>query len=196
MVVSWKLQAGEILPGSSVSSLPQSGPSPETERQRIPDGEPQVAREPSLSFSQKKPGADDHGDELPPGALARLGTVRHRAPNSQLALTPDGKEIIAVDTSMYVRRFDVKSGALQVTSRLPESTHHSGNWTYRLSPHGSFVLTLEFSKASEKRLNLWDARSGKLSASLDVGDCFLHGPSGLTFSSDENFVGLAIGIRQ
>jgi RNA polymerase sigma factor (sigma-70 family) len=55
---------------------------------------------------------DQLGDPLPPGALARLGTVRlrHAAPVSFLALTPDGKRVISAAGDRYVRIWDAATG--------------------------------------------------------------------------------------
>src|SRR5262249_38635908 len=37
---------------------------------------------------------DSFGDPLPPGALVRLGTVRHRAANAHVVVTPDGRSVV------------------------------------------------------------------------------------------------------
>ena len=62
---------------------------------------------------------DLHGDPLPENALARLGTLRQRAPDSQIALSADGKEVIAISRNFVIRRFDASTGQLRSTSQLP-----------------------------------------------------------------------------
>src|SRR5262249_1399625 len=88
---------------------------------------------------QAKPAArpDLHGDPLPAGEVNRLGTVRQRAPGAQIAVTADGKEIVAVNSDLVIRSFDAATGELRATARLPRpSAAHL--W---LSPRGSYVLT-------------------------------------------------------
>src|SRR5262249_37652263 len=57
------------------------------------------------------PRLDAHGDPLPPGAIARLGTLRFRAPVevNALAFAPDGKTI-AVSSGNCLFLFDTASG--------------------------------------------------------------------------------------
>jgi WD40 repeat protein len=55
------------------------------------------------------PGVDTNGDPLPPGAIARLGTLRlRRGLNS--ALTGDGKVLITASVEMGIRAWDAVSG--------------------------------------------------------------------------------------
>jgi WD40 repeat protein len=59
----------------------------------------------------RNPLRDTHGDPLPPGAIARLGTLRWRTTTRALSLTfsPDGKRLASTDRH-WVRLWDVASG--------------------------------------------------------------------------------------
>ncbi|HEY7155866.1 MAG TPA: sigma-70 family RNA polymerase sigma factor [Gemmataceae bacterium] len=145
---------------------------------------------PSESGSKEIPASptaarkDVHGDPLPPGALARFGTVRQRAPDSHLAVTADGKEVIAVSGGLTVRRFDARTGELRAVRQLPGATA-SRYWAW-LSPRGTFVLAASISGTGSYNLDLWDLNQRKIRQTLPV-----HTPWGAGFSADERRVAVA-----
>jgi RNA polymerase sigma factor (sigma-70 family) len=126
---------------------------------------------------------DRHGDPLPPGAQARLGTVRQRAPDAHLAVTPDGKEVVAVGPDLTVRRFDALTGELRAVRQLPGGPTY-GTW---LSPHGTFVLAVAWRQGGY-RLELWDLASGERLQELPLEKRL---PSGAAFSADERRAAVA-----
>jgi RNA polymerase sigma factor (sigma-70 family) len=131
---------------------------------------------------------DSHGDPLPTGSLARLGTLRQRAADSHLAVTPDGQEVIAVGPDLTVRRFDAQTGALRLTRQLPRG-RASATW---LSPGGRFVLAIDRAPADAHCLELWDLTQGKCSQALPLADSY---PWGAAFSRDERRVAVADSSR-
>src|SRR5262249_55689112 len=56
------------------------------------------------------PAVDRHGDALPPGALARLGTVRFRCPATSVSYSPDGKLLAAGCADNQIRLLDAATG--------------------------------------------------------------------------------------
>jgi RNA polymerase sigma factor (sigma-70 family) len=131
------------------------------------------------------PRMDLHGDPLPPGALARLGTVRQRAPDSHLAVTADGKEVVAVGDDLIVRRFDARTGALRTVRQLPRTKlFRFQTW---LSPRGTFVLTAEI-RGCDYHWNLWDLEAGKLRQTFPLSG---HFRCGVAFSADERRLAVA-----
>jgi RNA polymerase sigma factor (sigma-70 family) len=87
------------------------------ERNKQRQGESRLAtkaadRPSAQSNAQGRGRTDGHGDPLPPGALARLGTVRFR-PGHQiqaLAYSPDGKTIASGGTGGTIFLWDAASG--------------------------------------------------------------------------------------
>jgi len=132
---------------------------------------------------------DRYGDPLPPGALARLGTVRQRAPDAQLAVTADGKEIVAVGDDRTVRRFDAQTGELRSIRQLPKA---SGVLQYQawLSPRGTYLLT-ETDSEPRYHLALWDLAAGKFRQRLPLSPENNPGICGAAFSADERRVAVA-----
>jgi RNA polymerase sigma factor (sigma-70 family) len=144
---------------------------------------PGESQRPDAPPAAAAPPRDAHGDPLPPGALARLGTVRQRAPDAHLAVTADGKEVVAVGPDLTVRRFDAATGELRAMRQLPTVPTY-GIW---LSPRGTFLLATAYRQGGY-RLELWELASGKRLQELALGD---HDPSGAAFSADERRVAVA-----
>jgi len=85
--------------------------------------------------------ADLRGDPLPEGAVARLGTLRFRAPHciEALAVTPDGA-VAAAFESGDVRAWDVASGRTLRRLKVSEAPTSSSSWkavTSRSRPTGA-----------------------------------------------------------
>src|SRR5262249_29709706 len=74
--------------------------------------EQQKASEPQAKDRGEKQATDRYGDPLPPGALARLGTLRlrHIRGGLSLAFSPDGKRVVSGGDSDTSRLWDVSTG--------------------------------------------------------------------------------------
>ncbi|HEY7154628.1 MAG TPA: sigma-70 family RNA polymerase sigma factor [Gemmataceae bacterium] len=68
----------------------------------------------------KRPRVDRFGDPLPPGAIARMGTMRLRHANgTTAAFAPDGKSLLTCGPDQTIRTWDAASGRLLREQRLP-----------------------------------------------------------------------------
>jgi RNA polymerase sigma factor (sigma-70 family) len=128
---------------------------------------------------------DMHGDPLPAGALARLGTLRQRAPNSQISLTTDGKEIVALSRDLVVRRFDASTGHLESVNRLPVSQGFNGPW---LSSRGTYAVVYPSTVINNSTLELWNLTERQLLWTLPTNGGM---PCHVSFSQDEQRVAIA-----
>jgi RNA polymerase sigma factor (sigma-70 family) len=101
-----------------------------------------------------KPRTDLAGDPLPPDALMRLGTLRHRYVYNEFfwrnPLLPDGKTIVTY-TPSAVRWVDMATGRLKDSCPLPK-----GQSLVRLSPDARFALL-----SDEKTFRVWDLATRK-----------------------------------
>ena len=82
--------------------------------------------------------ADLYGDPLPPGAVARLGTMRLRHAQADIVFSKDGKRLISCGCGGEVRIWDVATGKLLRRQRLawkPGETHELAR--IALSPDGA-----------------------------------------------------------
>ncbi|MDB5320861.1 MAG: repeat protein [Phycisphaerales bacterium] len=94
-------------------------------------------------------------DELPPGAIACLGTrdLRHGHTVSALSFSGDGKLLASASWDQTARVWDVASG--REVSRF--SGHGDGASAVAISPDGLLVASGDMQRTTV----LWDARTGK-----------------------------------
>jgi WD40 repeat protein len=148
------------------------------------EAEPSLEKEqPNVSASARRAHTDRHGDPLPEGALARLGTIRFRLGNGiyYMALAPDGKTAASVGGNSWTQFWDVSTG--KETRRI-EWKQGGGGRIAAYSPDNRWVATVQ----DHGVLHLWESPSGRHLVELVLGRDFA---SSLGFSPDSTV--LAVG---
>jgi WD40 repeat protein len=119
---------------------------------------------------------DAHGDPLPDGAIARLGTVRLRRPGpiQALVFSRDGKTLFAATPNSSVLAWDARAGRLlgSLDGSPVDAT--------------ALVLSLDGSRLAamgENALSIWDLPSEKLKRKIEPTDGAHF--RGLAFSPDD-----------
>jgi RNA polymerase sigma factor (sigma-70 family) len=140
---------------------------------------PQAERSADSPKSDAKAAAnvDLHGDPLPPGAIARLGTSRFRIDSEQvsgMAFAPDGKTL-AVESREGILLIDAATGKQTKSFRPPDSY----SWLFALSPDSQQLLTVAFSDRlvekkngvetqRKERVLAWDVASGRKTTEAEL----------------------------
>jgi WD40 repeat protein len=132
-----------------------------------------------------EPRLDLHGDPLPEGAVARLGSLRYRLAGSSsysVALSPDGK-MLAVGasaglTGSSITLFEANTG--RVLRRLPGHAHVVRGLAF--SPDGKLLA----SGGGDGRVALWDLQSGRELWRVESGgDSLAFFPDGKVLAAEE-----------
>ena len=109
-------------------------------------------------------------DNLPEGAIARLGNLRHRSPVYSVAFSPDGKTLASGSEHGTVRSWEVGSGQLKTTLQ----GHKHGIYSISFSPDGTTLAS------GGSKVRLWEIDSGQLKTTIGYGS----GAYWVTFSPD------------
>jgi WD40 repeat protein len=125
------------------------------------------------------PRTDLYGDPLPPGAVARLGTIQLRHTGAHVTFSPDGKRLISYGWNGELRVWDAASGKLVRRKRLgPRGT---APLSEALSPGGAKAAAWDGSA-----VRVYDTAIGNELRRLPA-----HSGSLLTFSPDGKMLTVA-----
>lgn len=134
---------------------------------------------PALASAQTPPARDVHGDSLPEGVLARLGTVRwrHGAAISFVGLLPDGKHLVSDSHDGTLRLWDVATG-VEVRRFVKEAKASAGPNPFpflallrsagdgaALAPDGRLLAA----GAPDGTITLWHVATGRVARSFKHG---------------------------
>jgi RNA polymerase sigma factor (sigma-70 family) len=136
-----------------------------------------------------RPALDQHGDPLPPGAVARMGTVRLRSGNTvnSVAWAPDGKLLASAGEGHLIQLWDPTSG--KEVARLPTLVNRVRCLNF--SPDGKWLAVA----GEHSAIHLWDAsRFGKedrprqLTGSRSVSSLAFAPDNKTLYSCDDTFI--------
>ncbi len=135
---------------AALSGWPKPAPEPAAPPPAVADDKPALPR------------VDHHGDPLPKGAIARLGSSRLRIGNAAFALTLDGRAIVTVSPQGVVQRFDAKTGRLLERRQLTDRSDVDpvGQSYAQLSDDGR-VVAIDEPRDGNRRVSVWDVVSGE-----------------------------------
>lgn len=109
---------------------------------------------PTAKAAEKRPRTDLYGDPLPPGALARLGTIRLRHVSATVAFSPDGKTLISAGGDGTIRYWEPTTGKEIRRVRVQAADSHA---------HPQFFAADNKVVAgyTSESIHVWDTNTGK-----------------------------------
>ncbi len=142
---------------------------------------PETAKADEAKLAKK----DFYGDPLPPGVLARMGSVQLRHSHATVVFSADSKTLISAGSDKRVRFWDVATGK---QSRSIKIGHPSDAETFRqystLSPDGKILAA-----GDNQCIRLYDTTTRKELQKLSFEEA---DSVGITFSSDARVLALVI----
>jgi RNA polymerase sigma factor (sigma-70 family) len=159
---------------------------PEVKRVEGPVATAGRTGQPTPAEGGQRAGADHHGDPLPPGALARLGTGRLRHESNgwggPVVFSPDGKTLISGGDDTKIRLWDRDTGKQVGVLQGPPSKDLARSITaLAVSADGKLLASAD----ANQTLRLWDLEKRRQVHSM-VGTnarCLAFTPDGKTLIS-------------
>jgi RNA polymerase sigma factor (sigma-70 family) len=131
---------------------------------------------------------DAHGDALPAGAVARMGTVRFRSPHTitMLRFSADGTALIGSGWDNSVQVWDRASG---------RKLHHlvlQNEWRSSLTASGDGKRIAAGGRDQDRKIRVWDTATGKLLFQSEPLESFVFS---LSFSPDGKVLASTSGTQ-
>jgi RNA polymerase sigma factor (sigma-70 family) len=134
--------------------------------QKSPVGPQQSAEKAQQKAEGQQPGADQYGDPLPPGAVARMGTIRlrHSGFPSAAVFTQDGKAVISAGVDGVINMWDAVTG-----KRLQQLSIKAPLGPLVMSPDGKTIAVGDWrgegirliDTASFQQVRFWKGHNGR-----------------------------------
>src|SRR5262245_3045688 len=151
------LVVGVLTAGAGVAAYgPMSGEPPAPQGNNDP---PPAARDEPNPAADVPARQDLHGDPLPPGALARMGSdrFRHGGQVCAFAFSPDGKTLASASYQGRVCFWDAATGRRLRQFQAPKPKLYA----LAFSADGKELLTLGQDDEAGGSVGVWDAATGK-----------------------------------
>jgi hypothetical protein len=128
---------------------------------------PEQKAEAPKTEEAKQTKKDYYGDPLPPGVLARMGTVQLRHIDADVRFSVDGKKLISAGGDGVIGYWDVASGKLvdqKLLDKVDRSVARLLSGAQTLSADGKAVVTERYNA-----IQVFDVRTGKERCCISSG---------------------------